>query len=77
MAQTAQKLSPELLAGGPQDSRETLRDQLKAHLRWCTYLGASIDEESLLDLALLLRRTARTMHAFADQAEQQAEQQAE
>jgi len=73
MAQSVQKLSPELLAGGPQDSRESLRDQLKAHLRWCAYLGASVDEESLGDLARLLRRTARTMRAFADQAEQQAE----
>jgi len=53
-------------------SNARLRDQLKAHLNWCAYLRASVDEESLADLAQLLRRTARTMRDFAEQAEQHA-----
>ncbi|MDQ7019334.1 MAG: hypothetical protein Q9M33_09220 [Robiginitomaculum sp.] len=50
-------------------SNARLRDQLKAHLSWCAYLGAAVDEESLADLAQLLRRTARTMRDFAEQVE--------
>ena len=73
MAQTAQQLSPAPESGKPRDTTATLREELKAHLQWCAYLGASVGEESLADLAVMLRRTARTMRTFAEQAEQQAE----
>ncbi len=54
------------------DEETSLREQLKAHLNWCAYLGTTSDEEDMEALAALLRRTARTMRDLADQAERQA-----
>jgi hypothetical protein len=77
MAKTAPALKRNLLVPDVQTgdtglaiSSADLRDQLKAHLNWCAYLGASVDGESLVDLAHLLRHTAKTMRKFAAQAEQ-------
>lgn len=79
MAKTALALKPNLPAPdvlasdtGHAMSSARLRDQLKAHLSWCAYIGTSVDEESLADLAQLLRRTAKTMRGFAEKAEQYA-----
>ena len=72
MAQALQDLAPEPPASESLGNAQDLRAQLKAHLHWCAYLGASVDEEDMSELAALLRCTARTMRAFAEQAEQQA-----
>ncbi len=50
-------------------SREDLRDQLKAHLSWCAYLGTTIDEEKFTDLVVMLRQTADIMHSLANLVE--------
>ncbi len=73
MAQALQNHTPELPPDESYQEAQALREQLKAHLHWCAYLGSSVDEEEMTDLAALLRRTARTMRAFADQAQKQAE----
>ncbi len=46
-----------------------LRHHIKAHLRWCAFLGGSVDEESMNDLSRTLHHTAMTMLEYAQLAE--------
>ena len=73
MAVPAQKLHTGVSGEEPPAGETALRQQLKAQLNWCAYLGRSVDEEALPDLAMLLRQTAKTLRSFADKAEKQAQ----
>ncbi len=47
--------------------------QLNAHLRWCAFLGSSLENECLSDLVVMLDEATLTMQKFTKIARKLAE----